>query len=274
MILCIVGRKIQSIVCLKRRQKTLYLFFKQIALTSNMVAMLFSQILTNVWSWTEAVTPSALIPKEATNVAAVKVMPWCQTGGHAQVQKGQCAAFVHPISFIFQIWLHIFWVELDRNNICELSKSHPYFHLMFILYHQILMNVKIILISVMVASVPTSPESIAACVTTASWLQWIWKHALVGTIGTEQISTYKVYTHMHMHIREAFSVIFKIQSIVSEDVKAEKEELFEKKILKDSISVCSTVSCKYIVFKMLFVHLSVLLLSLKDCFWITRMNKY
>lgn len=71
---------------------------------------------------------------------------------------------------------------------------------------------------------------------------------------------------MHMHIREAFSVIFKIQSIVSEDVKAEKEELFEKKILKDSISVCSTVSCKYIVFKMLFVHLSVLLLSLKDCF--------
>ena len=68
------------------------------------------------------------------------------------------------------------WMEKIR----ELNKSRSCFHLMLILCHQILMNVKIILISVMVGSVPTFLESTVVCVMMASWLPWTWKRALVG----------------------------------------------------------------------------------------------
>lgn len=58
------------------------------------------------------------------------------------------------------------------EKISKVTQSHPSFHLMLILYYQILMNVKTILIFVMVASVPTFLESIAVYVMMASWLQW------------------------------------------------------------------------------------------------------
>lgn len=81
------------------------------------------------------------------------------------------------------------------EKISELTQNHPSFHLMLILYHQILMNVKTILIFVMVANVPTFLESIAVCVMMASWLQWTWKHASVGTIKVDKY----LYTHTHTY---------------------------------------------------------------------------
>ena len=59
-----------------------------------------------------------------------------------------------------------------EKKIRELNKSRSCFHLMLNLCRQILMNVKIILISVMVDSAPTFLESTVVCVMMASWLPW------------------------------------------------------------------------------------------------------
>ena len=146
--------------------------------------MLFSQILTNVWSWMEAVTPGALIQKAAMSAAAARGMPWCQMGGPAQVQKGKYAGFVQLIDFILTNLTPgtLTGSGWGKKYICELNKSLSCFYLIPIFCHQILTNVKIILISVMGGSVPTFLESIAVSAMMASWLQWTWKHALVGII--------------------------------------------------------------------------------------------
>lgn len=172
-------------------------------------------------------------------------MPWCQMGDHVQVREGKHTDFVYLINFILQIWLQTLWVEMDGKNIFKFNESHPCFHLMLILYHQILMNVKIIPISVMVANVPTFLESIAVCAMMASWHQWTWKHALVGTIKTAyvHISHTNVCTFMHTHInkRRGFFTYLKNSNHC---IRRRQSwiELFWKN--KDSAFICNTVFCK------------------------------
>ena len=90
------------------------------------------------------------------------------------------------------------WME---KKIRELNKSRSCFHLMLNLCHQILMNVKIILISVMVDSAPTFLESTVVCVMMASWLPWTWKRALVGIMRAGYLCTVCTHTYICTHIR-------------------------------------------------------------------------